>query len=193
MTDKLSEQKGLACRQAGFTILELITALSVFMVVMTISMGSILGVFDANRRARAESAIMNNLNLAVESMGREMRFGKNYHCGSTGDLTQPQNCPSGGDYVSFLSSDRVQISYRYNQSQNSIEKCYGNGCTFVAVTAPEVIIESLTFYVLGAGTGDVLQPRVLIKVRGYSGDKPNVQSRFTLQTTVSQRVLDKNL
>lgn len=170
----------------GFTLVEIMTAISLFIIVMTISMGSIISVFDADRKSKSVRAVLGNLNLAVETMAREMRFGKNYHCGE-GTITTPQNCPSGDDIMGFLSSDDLQIVYRQNGSV--IEKSTDNE-PYVAVTAPEVTVESLTFYVLGAGTANQLQPKVLISVKGTAGVDEG-KTDFAIQTLVSQRVLDK--
>ena len=169
----------------GFTLIELMVAISIFIVVMTISMGSILNVFDANRKSRSLKTVLNNLNLAVESMSKEMRFGKNYHCGS-GTVTIPQNYPSGDTLMSFLSSSGAQITYRLNSQ--TIEKQVSGGA-YIAVTAPEIIIDNLVFYTIGAGASDSFQPKVLIKIKSHTGTGRS-QSDFTLQTLVSQRVLD---
>ncbi|MDP2641715.1 MAG: type II secretion system protein [bacterium] len=171
--------------KSGFTLIELMVAMSIFIIVMTISMGSILGVFDANRKSRSLKTVLNNLNLAVESMSREMRFGKNYHCGS-GDIEELQNCPAGDTIMSFLSSDGVQVTYRLNGQ--ILEKQTGSG-EFTAVTAPEVVIDDLTFYTLGAGTDNSLQPKVIIKIKSHAGEGKG-RSDFTLETLVSQRSLD---
>lgn len=171
--------------QSGFTLIELMTALSIFAIVMTISMGSILGIFDANRKSRALKTVLNNLNLAVESMSKEMRYGRNYHCGSSGDVTLSQNCASGDTFMSFLSSEGEQVTYRLNGT--ALQKRVDSG-NYVAVTAPEVVIDDLDFYTLGAGTENDLQPKVIIKIEGHAGDKN--PSEFTLQTLVSQRMLD---
>ena len=169
----------------GFTLIELMVAISIFIVVMTISMGSILGIFDANRKSRSLKTVLNNLNLSIESMSKEMRFGTNYHCGS-GNVEVPQNCPSGETLISFLSSDNVQITYRLNNQV--IEKKTGND-PYIAITAPEIVIDDLVFYALGAGTGDTLQPKVLIKIQSHSGTDKS-RSNFTLETLVSQRAFD---
>jgi type II secretory pathway pseudopilin PulG len=173
----------------GFTLIELIVSMSLFMLVMTMSMGSIIGVFDVNRKSQAMKTVMSNLNLAIESMAREMRFGDNYHCGSSGTITAPQNCPNGGDFVSFLSSDDEQIIYRLEGGV--IEKSSDGGGSYAALTGSEVDIEDLSFYVLGAGAqSPSLQPKVLIKVSGVAGPNEKSRTEFTLQTLVSQRVLD---
>jgi len=77
----------------GFTLIELMVSVSVFIIIMTISMGAILGVFDSNRKSRALRTVMNNLNLSMESMSKEMRYGSSYHCGSGGTFNLPQTVP----------------------------------------------------------------------------------------------------
>jgi prepilin-type N-terminal cleavage/methylation domain-containing protein len=173
----------------GFTLIEIMTALSVFLLVMTVSMGSIIGIFDTNRKSRSLKAVMSNLNLAVESMAREARFGRNYHCGSSAPLTSPSNCTAvPSSFVSFLSSSNEQIVYRL--TGNTIEKSVDGGASYIAITSPEITVESLDFFVLGAGTSDNLQPKMLIKIKGYSGSNSKSRSDFALQTLVSQRAFD---
>lgn len=173
----------------GFTLIEMMTAVSVFLVIMTISMGAILSIFDANRKAESSKIVMDNLNFAIETMSREIRFGKNYHCGAGGNLASPQNCLSGDSLVSFLSSDGVKTVYRLNGT--TIEKSIEGGNSYLAVTAPEIKINSLSFYVVGANPPpDTLQPKVLIKIGGTAGAKANTITSFTLETMASQRLID---
>jgi len=171
----------------GFTLIELMTAVSVFAVVLIISMGSILGIFDANRKSRALKTVMSNINLAVESMSKEMRFGTAYHCGSNPPYATPQNCPAGENYLHFMSSDGVtEISYYLNGQ--AINKAVSGGI-IVPLTAPELVVDSLTFYTLGAGTGNTLQPKILMKVKVHAGTGKS-RTDLTLQTLVSQRLPD---
>lgn len=168
----------------------MLTSISVFLVVMTISMGSILNVFDVNRKSESMKTVMDNLNFAIESMSREMRFGTKYHCGTSAPLTAPANCSLGDTQVSFLANDNLtQIVYR--KAGTTIEKSVDGGNTYIAVTAPEINIENLTFYVLGADIVDTVQPKVLITIQGKSGAKANTTTEFSVQTLVSQRRLDK--
>ncbi len=173
---------------SGFTLIELMTAVSIFLIVVMISMSAIFGVFDANRKSRSLKNVMSNLNLAVEGMSKEMRFGTKYHCGVSGVSTAPQNCPGGDNYITFLSTNNEQITYRLNGT--AIEKDV-NGAGFVPLTAPEVVIEDLKFYVLGAGGSEVnfLQPKVEMHVKSRAGSGRS-ETKFALQTLVSQRMLD---
>ena len=174
--------------KSGFTLIEMMTAVSIFLIIMVMSMGSIISILDANRKSELLRSIMNNLNLTIESMSREMRFGKSYHCGSSGNITLPQNCTSSpADFISFLSSDNEQIVYRQNGSR--IEKSLNGGSTYVEVTAPEVVIDELAFNVLGSVVGDTLQPRVIMKIRGHAGAQGE-ETNFTIETLVTQRLQD---
>ena len=174
----------------GFTLIEIMTALAVFLIVMTISMGSIVGIFDINRKSQSLKIVMSNLNLSIESMAREMRFSKRYHCGALGDLASPNNCPAGDSAMSFLTNENKQFLYRLNGTR--IEKSEDGGLSFIPVTAPEITIEDLEFFVLGAGAAptNTLQPKVFIKIKGYAGTKESSRTDFVLQTLVSQRELD---
>lgn len=176
-------------KNSGFTLIELMTAVSIFLVIMTISMGSILGVFDSERKSSSLRAVMGNLNFAIESMSKEARFGRNYHCGSSGTITSPQDCGSGSNFLSFLSSEGDQISYQHDTTNQRVEKMV-NGSTWIDVTPPEVVIEDLDFYVIGTTVGDDVQPRILVRIDGYAGGTGEARSDFVLQTLITQRALD---
>jgi prepilin-type N-terminal cleavage/methylation domain-containing protein len=176
--------------QQGFTLIELMTSLAIFTIIVTISLGSILGIFAANRKSRALRAIMGNLNLAVETMSREMRYGSNYHCGSAGDITQPNDCANGDTFMSFLSSDGIEISYRLTGT--TLERREGASGDWLPFVAPAVAVSGTPFYASGTGDSDSLQPKVLIKIQGMAGGSGPDRggTNFTLQSLVSQRVLD---
>ena len=181
----------------GFTLIELMVAVSIFTLVMTISMGSILAVFDANKKSQTLRAVMDNVNFTLEGMTRAIRFGRDYHCGSGGDTAQPFSCDDGRTSLSVLDQNGKKHTYTLNTITNRIERTIDDRTPY-PVTSPDVTINKLTFYVLGAypycslgcSPTDMLQPRVIMVVGGHSGVKPNIKSSFSLQTTVSQRAFD---
>src|SRR3989344_3612671 len=125
---------------SGFTLIEMMTSVSIFIIVMTISMGAVLGIFNANEKVGTLKAVMDNLNFAVETMSREIRFGSRYHCGA-GSVTLPANCSGGsGLRMAFLSNDETQTIVYQRGSTNNIEKSIDGGVTYTSVTAPEVQI-----------------------------------------------------
>jgi prepilin-type N-terminal cleavage/methylation domain-containing protein len=174
-------------KNRGFTLIEIMVSVSIFLIMVTVSMGAILGVFTANRKARSMKAAMNNLTLTIDTISREMRFGINYHCSNQGTDTAPRDCPAGSTYVSFLSQDARQITYQLNGA--AIEKRVGSG-SFVPITGPEIVVQSLQFYVIGSEKGDGLQPKALMLVKGYADTNIKTKTTFILQTLISQRQLD---
>lgn len=67
----------------GFTLIEIMVSVSIFSMVMVIVVGALLVLNDANKKAQALRAIVDNLNFAVEDMTRSIRTGKDYNCGFT--------------------------------------------------------------------------------------------------------------
>jgi len=67
-----------------------------------------------------------------------------------------------------------------------------NGQTFLPLTSPEITIgASSAFYVIGAARTDLIQPKVVIVIKGSAGvQKVNIRTTFHIQSTAVQRVLD---
>jgi hypothetical protein len=59
------------------------------------------------------------------------------------------------------------------------------------MTAPEVNITNLSFYVVGSSPSDTLQPKVTMLVSGYVAISSGQQSVFNLETSVTQRIYDQ--
>jgi prepilin-type N-terminal cleavage/methylation domain-containing protein len=175
-------------KNKGFTLIELMVSVSIFSLVMVISMGSIVTVLDANRKSQNLRAVMDNLNSSLEGMTRTMRFGTNYHCGTTGTLSQPLDCPGGSNSLTVLSFSGVQTTYSLSGGRIIRNDTSGN----YYVTSPNIIVQNLTFWVFGSSPypGNLLQPRVIVLITGYSGSDLDTRSSFSLQTTISQRKID---
>ena len=190
----------------GFTLIEMMVAVSLFAIVMLVGVGALLSLVQANARAQAINSVMNNLNAALESMSRTIRVGTTYHCEtsstppSPGILALPQDCPTASypnTNVLFAfegangdpNNPNDQIVYRLHGTQLERSLAAGASGTFVAITAPEVSIDQFNFYVIGSARGDGVQPRVLMRIQG-SALVPGGQTQFTVQASVVQRLLD---
>ena len=181
----------------GFTLIELLVSIGVFVVVMTISLGSVISVLSAGKKSKALTAIMTNLNFTMEIMSREIKFGKYYYCGidtSNPHGTNTQDCTGSGvpagAAVTFTTSDGVDTIYRLNNNQ--IEKSVDRGTTYIGITSSEIVIQDLKYYVFDSAPApaNTNQARVIIYIRGYAGSQADSRSNFILQTEVSQRGLD---
>jgi prepilin-type N-terminal cleavage/methylation domain-containing protein len=198
----------------GFTLIEMMVAVSIFAIAMLVGVGALLSLMEANKRAQAINAVVQNVNAAVEGMSRAIRVGTDYHCETNPNPPSPAELatPSpdsacgtgGGALLAFEASggDRTdvndQVVYRLNGKQIERSLCSGanqscdggvkNGA-WVALTAPEVSVDSLRLFVLGAVPGDSEQPRVLIIIHA-SAEVPGGTTNFTVQSSVTERLLD---
>lgn len=176
-------------------------SLAVFAVVMTIAVGALVSLIEANSRAQSLKEAVNNLNFALESMARQIRVGDTYHCGEDGPVHQPDDCLYGYPYLGIESQagDRSdpddQLVFARKETDDGrgyIVQSDNSGDTFARITSPSVDIEDLLFYVRGAARGrpDNEQPRVIIVLSGSVGSSGRTTVPFHLQTTVTQRLLD---
>lgn len=180
-------------QQAGFTLVEMIVGVFLFTVVMLVAVGALVSILDANRRAQANKAVMNNLHFALESMTREIRVGRDYET------------VGGEETFSFTDKDGCSITYTRTDVDgdgsleivrsvvNSTDTCTKSDSDSVPMTAPEVTVSLLEFYVGGTDPGpdDMVQPHVIIIVRGSAGLTERTRVPFNLQTFVTQRFLDR--
>ena len=171
-------------------MVEVIIAVTLFIIVVAISLGSIVNLLDSNRRARGNKEVMDNLNASIEYMARTVRFGERYHCGSGGTLTIVQNCTTGSDLLAVLFETNTLV-YRLNASR--IEFSENGGSTYKPLTASNVIIDRLQFYVFGTAKTDNIQPYVLAIIRGRVANDPQGSAVFDVQTVMLQRKIDLNI
>src|SRR3989344_1269750 len=180
----------------GFTLVELLVAVTLFAIVMLISVGTLLSLTGANRKAQALQSVMNNLNVGLDSMVRSIRMGSDYYCG-TGTFTGTDDsgdCPgSGKETFSFepfnLGTPVDRWAYKFENSR--IKRSKDNGLNWEIVTAPEVTIESMKFYVDGTKRGDDKQPKVVITLNGIARAADlKAATTFSIQATAVQRLLD---
>lgn len=178
----------------GFTLIEVLVSVSIFAIVMFVATGAVFSIVEANKKTHSLKSVMTNLNFALESMARDMRVGTRYSCNDGTD------CQSGAEKFSYKANRSVDGngSYDPEDSNDRIEYALSaegrltkriSGGSPYPVTAEEIKIESLRFYVIGAAASDGGQPKVVISIRGYAGQGES-RSDFNIQTTVSQRAID---
>lgn len=172
---------------AGFTLIEIMVACSIFIIVMFIAIGSILSLVNANRKARALSSVINNLNIGLESMIRDIRTGTEYDV---------QQLSSGNQGIVFKDAEGNSVTYTlatngtsYKIRKDVVIKAGNPIRPSGDITAPEVKIESMTLLERGTSPSDDLQPLLLLRIKGSAG-ATKYNSPFVVQTLISQRVLD---
>lgn len=176
-------------KEKGFTLIELMVSITLFSVVLVVTLGSIVTIADSNKKARSLMSVMNNLNFSIDSMTRSIKSGS---IGSTGGVTGGGNCFTteqiNYDAVDSFSRERVEYCFVEDADGNGrIDKTIGSGGTTIPLTSPDVDVDYLRFRAL---TGDSGQPRVSIVLEGTVKVSETISSRFTIQTTVAQRQLN---
>ena len=195
--------------QQGFSLVEMIVSLGLFAIVSVVALGAFIKVIDSNKKAQTLKTAINNLNFTLESMSREMRVGSQYYCGNieSGNAgtvsTDITSACTGGTYLMFRSSQgsgcNLVYSYRLSPTDSSgrvngtIQKAEQKSCggplVYDDVTAKDINITSGSFNVIiGSGLGT--QPYAQIYLKGTSGAKVSSQTQFTLQTTISPRLMN---
>lgn len=183
----------------GFTLIEIVTSVAIFSIVMVIALGALLSMSESDRKAQTLKSVINNLNFSLDAMSRAMRTGVNYHCDVTQlPVTTPRDCDqssSGATSIAFLSAEGQTIRYcrgngsTCNSSGTAVLVSKGTGF-YAPLTASEVTITNLQFYVTGAQSA-TLQPHVVILLSGKVPVSASQTSSFDLQTSVTQRLYDQ--
>lgn len=200
--------------EKGFTLVEMLVSIAVFMTVMTIAVGSFISILNANKKSQAMKTVVDNVTFAIDSISRSIKTGIDYKCGinisskNNFDLSET-NCADGSSLIQYYNEVSGEyIQYIFVKTDDIDPGSVGEGniqkriCSsdngdcgeWQSMTGPvsNINIKNMRFYVLGTETdgqprGSREQPRVIITVEGASGDQ-NMYSNtsFMLQTMVSQ-------
>ncbi len=173
-------------------------SVSLFIVIMLVSVGALLSLVNANRKARAIESVINNLNITLDGMVRGVRMGSHYVCdGENVPLDYDivgANCSDGGTTFSFApygaDPDEQDERLVYTYSNGQIFRSETGGANPIAVTAPEVSITDMQFYVVGTIARDTAQPKIVMVVKGTAGTTDKTRTTFYIQATAVQRSLD---
>lgn len=174
-------------KQKGFTLIELMVAVTLFAIVMVISMGAILTVVNGNKKNQTMQIAINNLNYAVESMTRAIKTGYNYNvdtsCESvTLNVTDDQNGDGEDDIVTYSIrefDDSTNLGL-YIDTTDSFGTDIYNGF----ITAPDINITELCF----RNTDSGFQPAITIVIQGETtSSKEELKTTFNIFTSVTQR------
>lgn len=190
----------------GFSLVELLVSLSVFSIVMTISIGTILIMIDINAKAQALFTSTTNVSFALDNITREIRTGYHYYCSNSISDNNPyvrigedavRECTSGRFIYLTRGKDGVRTGYDLYETAEgigSLRQWSQDHNNWIQLTSPaDIDIDAFTVSVTGVQTGedgDDTQPAVHIYIRGKLNNGLDVATDFELETTVVQRRLD---
>ena len=171
----------------GFTLIEIIISLSVFIIVVTIAVGGFVGALRSQRQGAALISPNNNVSLALEQMTREIRTGRNF----CDPLYSP---PCSFDALKFYNALGELVTYKKNTGVGDfIERGVFDGSTdvFERITGIGAFVWSLEFHLKGEDPADDLPTRVTITIGVSAKERGISEGVIRLQTTISSRQADE--
>lgn len=170
--------------------MEVMVAVSIFAIVMTVGIGSLLTINDGYRKSQTQREGIDSLTYVLESMSRRIR--------TAADWSPTNAYGSTGTQFAFNDQDCIAVSYGLVQGQNgngqiqmNIQNGTGSTNQTLAdgpydITPENVSITDMTFTSFRAAN---VQPYVQINIKGTVANGKTV-SDFAFQTSVSKRSAD---
>lgn len=189
--NNLFSQKNIASHsdQRGFTLIEMIVSLALFISVMTVAAASMLSIIDANRKSQATNTVVDNLSFVVDEMTRTLMTGKGWAVLSSGAPSVPNAKISVAPQGVAVGDPNLTVFYYLDNGR--IMKQVGSG-TGQPLTGSNVVVDVLKFFLdIQSPGGPAVQPYVHLLVRAHVNDKAKYRSDINISTTISQRSLNR--
>lgn len=166
--------------RAGFTLAELLIAIGVFAVIISIAIGGFVRAMRTQRQVVALVGVNGNASVLLEQIAREVRTGRDFNAGVSG---------CGQSQLAFTNTNDAVVVYGIG-ANHELERSENSGVP-ISLTGSDLSVERLSFCLMGNAAGDGLPPRVTISmsVRGKAAGIEGIVT--TLQTTISARQLDE--
>lgn len=200
----------------AFSLVEILVVLGLFSSISTLVLGALFNAQAINGRLQQTQAILDNVNLSTQTVTRDIRFGTDFYCTTTVPagvyavptvrkscsyengvagkvlIFRPSNATANLDRVAYYVSSGVLYKNEY----------FSGVASTIQMTADDVVVEAVNFYVDGANTSDgtsdegnvsdFRQPIItfIISGRAKSYNSTRAPISFSLQTHVSSRALD---
>jgi prepilin-type N-terminal cleavage/methylation domain-containing protein len=174
----------------GFTLMEMIVALGVFSVAITIALAGFVNILDMQKRADAIRITYDSIDFVMEIMSRDIRTGIEY-CMSSFQLL----CSPTFFHFTPASDTSKTVSYQFDSINKKINIAIVDKLQSIqasdwkSFTPSGVVINKLGFK--GSGYGpDSEQPMVTVIIQAEVAVKQGAKVQLNLQTTVTQREID---
>jgi len=108
-------------KRRGFTLVEMIVSLALFSVVATVALGALVKIVSANRKAQTLQTALTNLNSALESMSRELRVGKQFHCYmvAPGSYSSSEPVPQGCNVIDADTNSPQDLAIEFQSTRTT--------------------------------------------------------------------------
>lgn len=188
----------------GFTLLELMIAVGLFVVLVTIGVGGFVHALHTQGQVAALISANTNMSLVLEQMAREIRTSSEF-CENLQSANWSNPCDSGGSDICFFNARSEVVSYGYNSlgtifrgvatssPTDPQKECIDARTNYKPITADNVNVKYMNFHLQNNCYGDSYMPRVtitlLVSPKGSGLDNFDTP----IQTTISTRTSDGDI
>ncbi len=170
--------------EKGFTLMEVMVSVSIFAIIITVGIGSLLTIFGTLQKTRTDQQTMDSLSFVLDTMTRRIRTGFDYE-GDASTITFKDQ-----DYDGIINTTPVTYTVQANPLDNDALQLFATDVTGTFnITPDNLIINSFGIEITGTDPTDGIQPMVQIHLSGILKNGKR-ESPMSLQATVSQRILD---
>ena len=172
----------------GFTLIEIMVAVSIFVIVALIVSGAFLTLSDIYRKVESNRAIVDNLNFAIDTIALQVRSGINYSVDDSCGVNCFKEFSFDETYiVEDLNILEVRRNLTYKLSDHAsggqILQCVEGSSGCQSLTSEEIDVRDMKFYLIESSS----RPRVLLSMEGIARNKQGLETEFVIQTTLFQR------
>ncbi len=162
----------------GLVLIELVAALAILGMVVTVATALFLTTMQGQLQVRGDVAVIEGLRTGMESMAREIRAGRDFQYGAT-----EYSASCGNESIKFKrileDGSTATIVYCRNAADGALMRSQG-GAVFGRITSSSVTLTQLTFQPV-AGTGGRIA--IAARVRANQGRL----GEFAFSTAVAPR------
>lgn len=185
-------------RQSGVTLIELLAAMSIFTMVITVTIAIFISMVYSQKRSSNAVNIDNTAYFILEMMSKEIRTGSDFSFPSCAWFDINSSCQE----IAFINYKNQNVKYKLNGSQiqkicdDAGNDCYvGSGIPVWNTISPSNIeVGDLRFNMDGQNNSgpDNKAPRIsiVLKAQTLAGTLELAKREIILQTTISSREPD---
>jgi prepilin-type N-terminal cleavage/methylation domain-containing protein len=169
----------LSAQQKGFTLMEVMVSISIFAIIITIGIGSLLTIFQTLQKTRADRQTLDSISFMMDTMTRRMRTAQKINLVSSEEVQiVDQDNDRDPGIITFLVDQTSDF-----QKLVMIDK---SGIPY-DLTPQDFKIKEMTFEQYGGINAQ--QGMIAIHIDGIT-ENGRANSPVLIQTIVSKRILD---
>ncbi|MFH1643259.1 MAG: prepilin-type N-terminal cleavage/methylation domain-containing protein [Patescibacteria group bacterium] len=166
----------------GFTLIELMVSLSIFVLVISSSSSILIMTIRSQKKAFAQQELLNQTSYLMEKMSKSIRMARKDKDGICGSKISNTNYYFSPTSIEFLNYNGICQKFYLNNGEIK-EKL---GATDLPLTSSNLDVEYFNVDVEYGDQADNMQPKVTFVLKIKSGVEPN-DANINIQTTISQR------